>query len=639
MKRKENIAFAIGLLVAGTTLYACHDDETIIEQKSLSESVVENEKNPTEDQLAVKYRGRSVVFGSDRTDFNASVVNRMVNASSTVSSDAKAYVFTSGFNTAGLSVDDASSLLKAYIEGAVVVFISPEKTISETFVSTIGKAIEKLGEEGYDTTKDEVFLTKMNSFKSRTEAQFEAVAFRSNSVYTMPSLKEMAKASGENTTGFITDEDGNVTSKTCTAENYQPTAYDYGLVADGLVRWIDESSSNDDGSNSSEIDELMNFTTTYVNNVLGPSRALQKTMNYSLAYHVYSAYDFDNDRDYYFVRLNPTFHCSELDCVTNTDSGWKPANREVIFDNGSTSGTTLSRYTDLWYGPYMSKFYLSASVQSTGASGEKITVENALPKTEISGSSSFSTGFSWSLGGNVGFSAKGPSGGASSGIVLSESHSHSEKDLKVVHSDYGANATEWTYTGISPQCHSSWNPFKSIFHDEVGQFQKTDWQTELTWIFVVDHPKKDHEYQMETKEITEIKELNYNMYDYELAVHPENKKYITLDMPNRFKETYTLSCSDTDLRAYLSSQLKNVWKDEFTYYGHTENEVSEGAKDWFCGSKVSSIMKSVQALNIHTSKGFVGTYTFRLRKKGSADDVATFTIENGEIKEINKDIK
>lgn len=630
--------FAMGLLAMGSVFYACHDDENIIEKKSIAESVVANTPQPTEDQLTMKYGGKAVVLGSDRTDFNASVVNRMLNVSNTMTADAKVYVFTSGFNTASLSVDDAKCLVKAYMNDANFVFIDPKNVMNETFVSVVRQAIDQLAENGYDTTDAEDFVAKVKEYREQNASQqtekMEAVAFRRKSVYTVGDLDEMADESGTNGTLISTDESGKVTEQKCSTESYDPTAYDLGLSADMLVEWL--KGKTEDGGSNSEVDELMSFTSTYKHFTVGPSRALQKSMRYDLACHVYSAYDFKNDRDYYFVRMNPSFHPSALDCVRNTERGWKKSGRVVTLDDGSTVGDFI-RGGDLWYGPYMTKFFLDASVVTTGSGGESVTVDKALPKTEVSGSSSFSSGFDMTLSGNFGFSAKGPSGGTSIGFSFSESHSHTEKDLKVVHSDYGGNQTQWTYTGIVPQCHYSWNIFNQMnYHDEVANFQITDWQTELTWVFVVDHPKKDHEYTMQLKHFTEIKELLYSLYDIELAVRPEYNTTFVLNMPNRFKGSYALSCSDTNLREYLSNQLSSVWKDEFTYYAHSEKEMEEGVKNLFCGSNQNSIMNSILGLRIAESKGFTGTYTFRLRKTGSSTDIASFVIADGKVTEVKK---
>ncbi len=629
MKRKRTfrkivcLPAVVGLVGMMGVWTSCHDDETIIESRQTS-GVIENTERPTTDQLAVKYTKKAVVLGNDHTNFNASVVDRMDNYSNAVTSGATVYVFTKG-SGAALTADEAADLLAAYASDASFVFINPETILTDNFVTSLKAGVERLEARGAATDEADGLIDQVENLKASAELSHrEAIGVRKGAQYIVRKLEEMADSANENSTATGTDENGNEISAKCIAEDYTPTAYDYGLSADRLVTWL--NGEDTDGSNGAQeqIDQLIGAEKHEFNFVLGPSRALEKTMSYSLVCRIYPAYDFDNDADYYFVRLNANFHPAELDCVRGTDKGWKKADKYVRLDDGSLAGYIWDHPKNYWYGPYMSKFDLRASITGyTSADHGGIFVENASPKTDVSGSSSHSSGFNFSLTGSVGLSAAGPQGGVSAGLKFSESHSHSEKDLKVVHSDYGGNLTQWTYTGVVPQVHL--NYLGNFYHDEVANFQISDWQNEMTWIFKVVKPRKGLELTLCLKDITEIKELFMNIYDWELAVHPENTTYIKMPQPNRARKNYTMVCNDNNngVQTHIEKALPETWKSGvFTYYGHTDSEIVANAKQWF----LEDIKKAVLGINFgNINKD--GVYTISLREQGVTGDVASFKIK------------
>ncbi len=626
------LAFA-GLLGVGSALTSCHDDDAVTVGEG---DVVEDTVRPTDDQLGVKYAETVKVFGDSRTGFNASVVNRMTNVDGQVSASEKAFVFTKGCN-ASLTDAEAVSMVKAYANRANYVFVNPESFPAETLAASLEKAAQQLEDQGFDTEGVELLISHIRTLNTYTSA--EAVAFRREAIYVIPKLEVQAEMSGKNTTAYAVDENGNAVKQNCASVSYQPTAYDYGLAADMLVTWMknDTDSDSDDGGSNSASGTINDYITadpvTY-NFVVGPSRALEKSMHYSMSFQVYPVHDFDHNRDYYFIRQNNNFHASELDCVRNTDRGWKKVYKEVIFDDGATSGHWYSSRSNLWYGPYMSKLYLAASVEQTDQN-EKISVEKALPQTDLSGTTTVQTGISYTLSGSLGLKTQGPkqegdpktaggTGGLKGGIMFSESHSHKQSDLKVYHSDYGGNFTQWTFSGVTPVFEKSvWSAVGK--HTQVADFQITDWQNELTWIFIVDNPKADHEYQLKVEHIAEIKELNYNGFNFELAVHPTQTFTVLLPAPNRFQDLFTMSCSNNALQTLISERL-SCWQNELTYYGHSMEEILQGATDYFTGS----VKKAIMGLDLAEFKTD-GTYSFHLRKLGSSADIVTYnlTVKDG----------
>ena len=347
-----------------------------------------------------------------------------------------------------------------------------------------------------------------------------------------------------------------------------------------------------------------------------------------MVYVMYSAYNFDTNTDYYFIRLRPNFKCSALGCPSGTNT-WIEANKVVTFDDGHTSGSILSKYDNHWYGTYMSAFdFTGEIVRADKSAAQDVTLLDATPKTDVSGSTGYTTGLSYSISGNLGFNVQGPTGGVQAGMTFSESTSHTLPDLKVRHSENGAT-TFWGVTGIVPQTHHSiWK--MGATHDEVGTFQKTDWQTEFTWIVSVKNPggQTSEPFFLKATDLTEITDLNTNTYDYELRVHPTQTNYIKLPVPNRFRNNFIVTCSDNNLQNVLKDQFSKTWLNEFTYYGKSNDEVDKGAV--FTFNTIKTAVKGY--LNEIVSKGYTGTYTFNL-KTTDGKELATFKIENGKIVE------
>ena len=614
------------LVMACAILVSCNKDSN--EEIPLPEDYEQNAVLPVSDQLDKTYGGMTMILGSNRSEFNASVVNRMNNVSDVISSDLKAVVFTTAC-TIDLSEEDTKSLLEAYSKGANFIFINPVFPDLVAYRATFNSAVESLLAENndFDLTVAEKFYDKLCEVKAmcsdKPYGSMEAAAFRYNSSYVVPSLKDQAELSDLSASGFFSSDD-DTEEKSCAASDYTPTAYDYGKAADMLVEWMSDGDTPSFNSSASEtIDKYMSGNRTVIQHQVGPSRALNRTLTYEMVYTVYSAYSFDTNTDYYFIRLEPKFYCSGLGCK-NGDRNWVAANKVVAFDDGSTSGEFWSSKTDLWYGPYMSKFdYTAKIVDGNGNAVSGVTLLQTSPHTDVSGTSGYTTGLNFSLSGNSGFNSNGPTGGITAGVTFTESHSHSESSLKVYHSDKDCTPN-WRIEGIVPQCHMGW---MSYYHDEVATFQKSDWQTEFTWVVSVADPQPGKPYYVLASDLAEITELNYNIYDYELRVHPTQSAKILLDEPNRSNEKYIMYCSDENVQNLIKDQFSQTWQNEFTYYALNKEQSDLGAKSMF--EKAKAAVKGYAF--VLKGKGYTGTYTFTLSKIDGTQ-MSSFTLENGEVK-------
>lgn len=617
------------------SLTSCKKDK---EQEQQSQIEV-NQDLPTADQLDVTTSRKAVVLGSNRSDYNASVVNRLKNASGELCDDAEVVVFTTDY-AMNFTRDQLRSLILSYLNGANLIFINPIFPSIEDFEKNYDAALSEIIAEDstFDTDAAMDFLNTVENvkeiFENKLCGEVECVACCETSIYVVKSLEVLADSSSNNAVGFFSDNKQNSGESDCEDDNYVPTDYDHGKSADLLLEWMDDSESKsavkfaakDFGVKSDANSDIEKFMAGYhvsIQHCVGPSRALARTLRYEMAYTFYSAYDFDKQEDYYFIRLEPNFHCSALGCKNGEDT-WVNANRVVKFDDGSTSGEFWSSKTDLWYGPYMSKFNYSARlVKGNGFAVNNSTLLATSPHTDVSGSSGYSTGITYSLSGNIGFNSKGPSGGITGGVSFSDSHSHTESNLKVYHSiDY--NVPTWRIEGITPKCHMGW---WSYSHDEVATFQKTDWQTEFTWVVKVPKLGDGEPYYLMAEDMAEITELNYNIYDLELRVHPTQSTKIKLCEPNRCNDSFTMSCDNQSLQNKIKEQFPLLWQNQFIYYALNSEESVQGAKNMF-----EKVKTAVSGFSENLKEQFyTGTYKFSLRKTDGTL-VSEFTLENGEVK-------
>lgn len=631
---------AIGMCGA---LTSCSDDNVNGKTEN-AENILDQIPLPTADQLSEKYNEKAVIIGSDRSDLNACLVNRMQLTSNTISADAKAIIFTKNHN-AKLSTSDIENLIKAYNNNASVIIVEPaSKKDNADLAQQITVAFKELEAKGVNTddAHDLAFRIKniSNSEMPNISNHVDAIAIRKHALYIMRDLDEQADSAAQNITLSQTDEQGNTTETKVEGQDYTPTAYQYGQSADMLVKWLKEADTDEQSlkahrraittrSISTQLEELMSAQKVTIHECVGPSRVLERTMNYELNFYIYPTHKFDTNEDYYFIRLEPKFHASELGCPTG-QRDWIKASKEPYDDSGSNYWNENS-----WYGPYMRKSLIKVSLDTKN--NEEVSVLEARPTTTTDGSHSYTSGTSFSLGGDIGLSTTGPSGGINASVSMSQSYSHSEPNLTITHSDYGKNTTEWLLDGIKPAVH---NDIAYIFgagrlHDLVATFQRSDWSADLTWIYVVKNPAENQSYELSVIDNTEIAELNHSIRDYELAVHPWQAHKIFLAQPNRAKKDYVMLCSNEKLYKNILTQIGADWQSDFTYYAPIQSELDPGAIRMF--NRVMNTISNM-ADNLY-EQGYKDTYTFRLRSKDSSADIASFTLQNGKVISSNNNAK
>ena len=142
---------------------------------------------------------------------------------------------------------------------------------------------------------------------------------------------------------------------------------------------------------------------------------------------VWAASDIDRKKDYYLVRTSVT-------CP----------NKELNYQNQWESGK--------YAGPYFKYCTITSGLGDVHSS---LRANDCSPQTSI-GSSSFTSGMSFNIGGNIGFNMSGPTGGISEGFTISESRTQSIPDISIS-LNCADNKPTWTFN--SPDVEPYWKGF------------------------------------------------------------------------------------------------------------------------------------------------------------------------------------
>lgn len=621
---------------------ACCDNDVV--SQGGNNSVInaeEFEPAPTEDQVGEKYTGLTAIVGTDLTDLGQAIAKRAVNKTEQVTENVKAVVLTPKTLQNGITTEQAANLIKLYEGGACVILLDPQRTNWERMGAIMEQGEQKLEEEGYCSTRMHSFLQQLEMLRSQNtaadDAQYDndAVAFRLNSTYIISDLEQQAKLSIENTQVTITDENGNQDVKDVEDMEYEVSDYRYGQSADLLVQWMKNAEEDANqlqqgraaavaemktrGANG-VLEDLLTAQTVIKQKTVGPSRVFGETMPYEFCYYIYALYSFDKKEEYYYIRQHINFHASKLGCTKNELSSWtkSPKGKKIRFDDGRVFSD------EYFFGPYMRKSKITTTLENVDSK----TVTLVGPKPESStGSQGYSYGFASGVNfsGNWGANSSGPTGGYTLGASWSwaTSENYTAPDL-IIRQEYDTHCTtSWLLEGLKPK--TIYHFWTSNEHTKVSNFQVSDWSADLTWYYRIENPDKRKVYSLLVTDYTEIAELNYTFYDYELAVHPLQSHTVELTPPNRYSQEWVMSCTNEALLNNVKEQLKNSWDNNPTTYALTEELLEVDMKKRF-----GDIKKKVQGIaSILKSQGYTDRYVFCVRKQGIDENFMAFTLDNG----------
>ncbi len=504
-------AFAIG---ACMTFTACSDETTGGGRDD--SSVIEGKEEPTTDLLGNVYKGKTFVFGNDRTGFDAAVTARIANPATEFSKELDAVVVTKGAQIA-LSPDTLQTLMKLYANNANIVLVGTTRDNNEQFAARISNVASQLEKQGVNSEMAYALAKRINSLQEQagmSADSADAVAFRANSVYTAKSLRAASERTAQEAVG-----------------DAAPNAYQYGLSADGLVQWMTDG-DNLDGGNDEALYGMQTFTMA---GAIGKTRARKRTMNYNVKYEIISLYNPSKDEDYYLVHAVPTFLNSQFDYEWG--SKWYTAVVLYYFDeNGNKVSVDAKEPTNsMWAGPYLRSVSIKANVKAVGGAQGEIAISDPKPVDNDNATKTSDVGFNFTSDKVYPFTqqidAKSEAG--SFDYVTETTLPDGAASITQRLSNAGDSAAvEWNFEGNKMSLTETKTP------SEIKEFQYNDWTTHLVWTVVVKHPKQGERYQLETTVVPVVDEFNKNQIM--VTASHVNKATITLPEPIRSKRAYRL---------------------------------------------------------------------------------------------------
>lgn len=647
-KNKKTLYLCSALLsmLLGVSFSACSDSD--LQAGTDSERPAEENyyvADPTDDQVEKKYSGKTAIIGSESLDgIGLAIQRRLTNTTTQLEDSLDAVLLSPDVLRSNFAVENAVKLLNLYGRGTTFIMLQPSDESWQKLGQLIETAEEQLTAKGTATSQMHRLADRWEMLKAQSSqvsgfGSQDAVALRLNDTYIVSDLQEQADS-----------------SYAAAGESVQKvTDYRYGKAADMLVEWLDKTEENQAklkagrrrsmtwcsrASEQSSLTSLCDAQLVTIQKSLGPTRVFGKTLPYEFKYEIYSMYSFDKDEEYYVITQHIDYHNASLKCAKNekkswfalTDANGEKKARKIKLDDGSTKSI------DYAFGPYLRKSIVRSEITNLGG-GETVTLMD--PKPEVTnGSTTETTGTSIGLSGMIGFGNVGYEKvnltifhwterdfGISTNLFVdftfSSTESTTQEELRYTQS-YDNLWTQWTMEGVRPEYH--WSSFGRSWHEVVGNFQITDFGTDLSWYYRIEHPDKNRTYRLVVNDNTEVGELLYAFYNYELDTRSANVHSFNLTPPNRYKQEWAMMCSNRDLQTNLSKQLPNMWKDNFYTTALTEKGLDENM------SKYVEVMKSAIAniADVLVEQGYTDRYTFYLYKMGDTPELFdTFTMDHG----------
>lgn len=652
---KTAMAVAQGLLLT-LALSACSDEDTVSADDIEHAEGEEYVADPTDDQMEVTYSGKTAVIDYNFDDMGLAIFSRLSNKTGELDDDVDAVLLSPSTLNGDFAINEAAQLVKLYEKGAAIILVEPRDENWDKLGVLLKKAEKVMVADSTDTyivhrLVDSWEMLQQQGREASAFGKQDAVALRLDDTYIICDLQEQADscllAAGEAT--------------------QEVTDYRYGKSADLLVEWLNKKEENKaqlkegkakaatfmraSSSGATALENIARAKKTTVQKSVGPSRIFGRTMPYEFQYEIYSLYNITSDEEYYLIRQHIDYHCSQLRCTKNDKEEWTaiPESKTFYLDDGTKVDKDWSSH--LWipysstykaFGPYMRKSIVSSEITNLAGS-ETVHLMDPKPGTS-QGSQTQTSGFSFSIspGFLIGMNFENtwdtdldddfgwssmitPRLTLQSGVTKSSSYSVSLNDLTYTQK-YTNTMASWTMEGVKSHIHDHNNTFWVVkgWHDVIGDFQRADWDTDLTWYYRIEHPDKKRTYKLRITDKTEIAELLFSHYDYELAVHPVQSHDIELPTPSRYMQEWVMSCSDEK----LLDNIRNIyddWQDQFYTAAQTEEGVDENMVITF--KYIKKVIKGIAPKLVE--QGYTGNYTFRVRRKGSTTDFLTFTMKNG----------
>lgn len=334
--------------------------------------------------------------------------------------------------------------------------------------------------------------------------------------------------------------------------------YWYGLMADNVIRWINEHFAERNSKAALPVKEVPVISKTGTIAYTNPVDSKQKRrVHYQADYKITSVYDTQNKQDVYHIKRSIIFHGEQLQCGPEAESSW------YIVNNNEG-----------YYGPFLS--FIKVQDRPNGFNP---TMNDYQPTNQITSSTyTKTTGFTVNAGLSI---SENPSLQLGGSYTSTEQVGASYPDIRL-NMTTNTNSPRFEYTSsVLPKTKS--NPFKRIAHESCKACMKQELRLEQSWIWRVNSPAPGTVYSLNSSNDVELKIL----YDYTKFIKRRYKYYSTnhhfdfnvvLPAPLRVIQKWRMSITKDGkavegLDAWMTSHYKDVYfVDQFQVAASTEQD-------------------------------------------------------------------
>lgn len=595
--------------------------------------------HPTIDSIRTTSSLKTYVVPGVSSSYATALTSRMTNTTSTLDESVNTIIMSD--NLGAISNDDYMKIIKALVAGKNIVYCNPTKTNFSALCTVLGFTIDQMRQNGEfpDSVSNGVQATldRLGSFIDGSSGV--------PSVYTdnTPSTGEFCQSLGIRGNEFHMSmnplyrsvSDTVAASTTALGTNIQTSAstmtdYDYGILAEGDVSWIDAKPSEKSplfsaenrhikSDGSSTVYDMANDATCQPENFDSQVACWDGNLLVYVKFKIYSAYSPREDADYYLIQQEVRSLNSKLNCGYNYGPGYGNAHsdtdwKEWLLPNGDKI---------FYYGPYLG--YLKIDNKFNGGADEVVSVS---PINE-GGSSQMSSGSSWSLGAGLSF-GQDISASLSGSFTWSTSTTTTFTDLKTTQSYTGSNNSDvcWEYKAQNAPV----GEYRTIFglpiaHSVAPSILQTDATIKHSWVWKKIHPSGNAPYKFTTNLIMQgdMLQLDKTTISHYCQTAGSAKFEVTLNPPPRSLQEWTMGTTQADNKALITFLEKNfpkIWQPGGFTIACSTKENRDRIDDY-----ITNFMgKLKNAITSWRDAKLTGTYQFYWRLQDSPDIYKTETI-------------
>lgn len=541
---------------------------------------------------------------------------------------------------------DLKLILRAVSEGKTLIIDAPSAKEIQEFGSKIETllGIERLLNFSIQT-KPLGIRAMLHDVKALGEQnkKFEAVAVRDSKVYYVHNIEEVAviEQSTKDDSATAVKPEGAIDERDSKNPQDNSSKADYSLLKTASIvrfsRWLRgltperslESAAfdqvNADRSARSALEDAQKAQTFYHNFTAKFSTALRehydgryegRCENVEVTTDVWTACELDTGTEFYLVRNSMTCNNQELNWTDDWDSGF-----------------------------YVAPYFENSTIQ-TKIEGTNLRSGDCSPQTS-QGSTSYSSGTTVNLSGNIGLAMSGPQASVGGGLSWSESTTRSIPDISIgFYPKADRSAAEWEFTTPELRGHGD-DSGSDISFDKPKEIQirAAVFDTYALFVKTTDKDNTDATIQVETYCTTKItiKTAWKNKHkiagitvsaDCEWKTYDERAIQTFTDSilkPCNVKRQYIMgftppsgvSPADQDRLYAIVKEYISDWNSVTDYYA-----VGTGNLDNEAAKRFDAAMQTIETnKNVFHDRGFSGKFTFYIQNKESGTQPKTKEIE------------